>query len=307
VLYWRALGRSEPLPLDKATQLLVTQQAIPTDRLLFCACLFEYNIEDFGYVTFQSLGCIPFESTALTGHEILVVAAGLLAGGIASLSGFGIGSVLTPLLAAFVGTKLAVALVSVPHFTGTALRFALIREHLDRRVLLTFGITSALGGLTGALLHVWLRSIILGHALGILLVFAGITGITGLAEKMHFGRTAGWIAGALSGVFGGLVGNQGGIRSAALLGFEVSKESFVATATAIALLVDVFRMPVYAATQYQNIAPLWPLMLLATIGVVAGTLVGRPVLRRIPEKLYRVIVSLIILALGVSMIVRPGT
>ena len=122
---------------------------------------------------------------------------------------------------------------------------------------------------------------------------------------MRFGRTAGWIAGALSGIFGGLVGNQGGIRSAALLGFEVSKESFVATATAIALLVDIFRMPVYAATQYRSLLAAWPEMLVAAVGVVVGTLAGKPLLRRIPERSYRAIVSAIILALGVWMLAHP--
>ena len=239
-------------------------------------------------------------------HGVLIVLAGVVAGAIASVSGFGIGSILTPLLSLFVGTKLAVALVSVPHFIGTALRFALIREHLDRRVLVTFGIASAVGGLAGALLHVWLRSAILGYVLGALLISAGITGASGVASKMRFGRTKAWIAGATSGLFGGLVGNQGGIRSAALLGFEVSKESFVATATAIALLVDIFRMPVYAVTQYRAMSSHWPSMLLATIGVVIGTLVGKPLLQRIPEKTYRVIVSVIIFALGVWMLLHPG-
>ena len=46
----------------------------------------------------------------------------VLAGAIASVAGFGIGSVLTPLLAARLGTKLAVAAVSVPHFAGTVFR-----------------------------------------------------------------------------------------------------------------------------------------------------------------------------------------
>jgi uncharacterized protein len=239
-------------------------------------------------------------------HGTIVVLAGLIAGAIASLSGFGVGSILTPLLATFVGTKLAVAVVSVPHFIGTALRFQLIREHLDRRVLITFGIASAVGGLSGALLHVWLRSVILGYVLGALLVFAGLSGITGLAKKMRFGRTTGWVAGLLSGVFGGLVGNQGGIRSAALLGFDVSKESLVATATAIALLVDLFRMPVYAATQFREIASVWQMTLLATVGVVAGTLAGKPLLQHIPEQTYRALVSLIILALGVWMLLHPG-
>jgi uncharacterized membrane protein YfcA len=197
-------------------------------------------------------------------------------------------------------------MVSVPHLVGTALRFALIRRHLDRRVLVTFGITSAIGGLIGALLHVWLKSVVLSYVLGGLLVFAGLMGVTGLASHMRFGRTTGWIAGALSGIFGGLVGNQGGIRSAALLGFEVSKESFVATATAIALLVDLFRMPVYAATQYRDIHSAWKMVLIATAGVVAGTVIGKPILQRIPDTTYRLLVAMLVLALGIAMLVHPA-
>ncbi len=238
--------------------------------------------------------------------EFLVLIAAVVAGGIASIAGFGIGSILTPLLATALGTKLAVAVVSVPHLIATALRFALIRQHLDRHVFLTFGITSGMGGLAGALLHVWLRSVILSYILGALLVFAGIMGVSGLASRLRFGRTAGWVAGALSGIFGGLVGNQGGIRSAALFGFEVRKESFVATATAIALLVDGFRMPVYGATQWYDIGGQWKLMAIASAGVVVGTAVGQPVLRRIPEGIFRMVVGAIILALGAWMLVRPS-
>ncbi len=239
-------------------------------------------------------------------NHIVIVVAAFVAGAIAAMSGFGIGSILTPLLALNLGTKLAVAVVSIPHFIGTALRFGILREHLDRRVLVTFGIASAIGGLSGALLHVWLRSAVLGYVLGGLLVFAGIGGLTGLSQKMRFTRATAWIAGALSGAFGGLVGNQGGIRSAALLGFNIPKESFVATATAIALLVDVFRMPVYAFTQYRGIAGAWQAILVATVGVVAGTLAGKPILQRIPEKAYRSTVSLIILGLGIWMLIHPG-
>ncbi|HUI84516.1 MAG TPA: sulfite exporter TauE/SafE family protein [Candidatus Binatia bacterium] len=239
-------------------------------------------------------------------HAILLTLAGIVAGAIAAISGFGIGSILTPLLAMWIGTRLAVALVSIPHFIGTALRFAVIRRHVDRHVLWSFGITSAAGGLAGALLHIWLRSAVLGYILGALLVFAGITGITGIAARMRFGRRAGWIAGALSGIFGGLVGNQGGIRSAALLGFSLQRDAFVATATAIALLVDVFRMPVYAALQYRQMLAHWPLAAIAAAGVVAGTLSGKWMLRRIPQNVFRRIVAAIILALGGWMLVHPG-
>ena len=242
-----------------------------------------------------------------TTEAALVLVAALIAGAIASIAGFGIGSILTPLLAVFLGTKAAVAVVSLPNLLATALRFSLIRQHLDRRVLLTFGVTSGIGGLAGALLHVWLHSRALGYILAALLLFAGLTGVTGIASRMRFGTTTGWIAGALSGIFGGLVGNQGGIRSAALLGFDIRKEAFVATATAIALLVDGFRMPVYAVAQWSDLRGSWEFMLIASIGVIAGTLIGQPVLKRIPPPAFRTIVSLIILALGVWMLVHPGS
>ena len=240
------------------------------------------------------------------GFDVLVAVAAVVAGANASISGFGIGSILTPLLATALGTKLAVAVVSVPHLAGTALRFSFIWRHVNRRVLLSFGIASAIGGLTGALLHTWLRSVWLGYILGVLLVFAGMMGLTGLASRMRLGGTVPWIAGVLSGAFGGLVGNQGGIRSAALLGFDLNKESFVATATGIALAVDFFRMPVYAATQWRDVAAVWPVLLVATIGIVIGTIAGQPVLRRIPPPTFRRIVAGIILLLGIWMLVHPG-
>src|SRR5262245_14315680 len=93
-------------------------------------------------------------SSDLVGFSLLLVVVAVLAGAIASVSGFGIGSLLTPLLAVRVGTKLAVAAVSIPHLTATAF-FWLLRQHVDRRLLWSFGLMSAAGGLAGALLNAY--------------------------------------------------------------------------------------------------------------------------------------------------------
>jgi len=82
-----------------------------------------------------------------------VFVAAFVAGGVAALSGFGIGSLLTSLLALRYGMKLAVAIVSIPHLIGTTARLAGLRQQLDRRVFLNFGLLSAAGGLLGALLN----------------------------------------------------------------------------------------------------------------------------------------------------------
>jgi uncharacterized membrane protein YfcA len=236
------------------------------------------------------------------GYEISLFFVALAAGCVAAISGFGIGSLLTPLLVLSLPTRLAVVLVSVPHFIATTLRFLMMKQHVDRRALLSFGIMSAAGGLTGALLHHVFETQLLTLIFSVLLLFAGFMGLSGLGQKMRFQGPFAWIAGALSGFLGGLVGNQGGIRSAAMLGFRVSKESFVATATAIGVIVDLVRMPVYLWFDGATILSHGRFTLVMCVGVVIGTLIGSKVLRIIPEALFRRTVSALILCLGVFML-----
>ncbi|HEY9899955.1 MAG TPA: sulfite exporter TauE/SafE family protein [Pantanalinema sp.] len=236
--------------------------------------------------------------------DLWILLASVVAGAVAAVSGFGIGSMLTPLLALQMDTKLAVAAVSIPHAAATAYRFWILRAHLDRRVLAGFGASSAAGGLTGALLHAYAPGQALTLVFGGLLVFVGLSGLSGLAERLAFRGPWAWGAGALSGLLGGLVGNQGGIRSAALLGFDVPKEAFVATATAVGLLVDGARLPVYLVTQGDQLAGQWPSIAIATAGALVGTCVGNRVLRRIPEAVYRPLVSGVVLVLGLYMLAR---
>jgi uncharacterized membrane protein YfcA len=225
------------------------------------------------------------------------------AGAIAAVTGFGIGSILTPLLGTQIGVKLAVAAVSIPHVIGTAIRFWTLRDRVDKQVLKTFGLMSAAGGLLGALLHAAVHAPAIKVVFAVILIVAGLLGVTGLSDRLRFGRTGAWIAGAVSGMLGGLIGNQGGIRAAAMLAFDVRKEAFVATATAIALIVDGVRMPVYAVNEGRALLDVWPLIAITTAAVVAGTLLGKRILGRVPEKAFRRLVAALIFALGVAMLV----
>jgi uncharacterized protein len=236
--------------------------------------------------------------------DALILLVSALAGGIAAVTGFGIGSLLTPVLALQVDTRLAVAAVSVPHVIGTAVRFWLLSGSVDRRVFWSFGLTSAAGGLTGAVLHNWASNRWLNALFGLLLLFAAFSELTGLARRLRFRGPVAWIAGALSGFLGGLVGNQGGLRSAALLGFDLSKHSFVATATAIGLVVDGARMPVYLLMQARELASMRTWLALSALGVTVGTVVGSRVLAGIPEVWFHRVLALVLALLGAAMMWR---
>jgi uncharacterized membrane protein YfcA len=229
-----------------------------------------------------------------------------VAGAIAAVSGFGIGSLLTPALAASIGTKAAVAVVAVPHVVATTLRLWGLRRSIDWAVLRSFGLASAFGGFIGAVAHDLSSGPILATILGLLLVFAGVSELSGFARRMRFEGRSSMVAGGLSGLFGGLVGNQGGIRSAALLRFGLSREALVATATASAFLVDVARIPIYAATSGTEIVSRLPTVVALTVGVIVGTILGTPVLRRLPDAVFRRLLSVLLIALGVALIVGIG-
>ncbi len=233
----------------------------------------------------------------------MVTIVGIIASAIAAVAGFGIGSLLTPLVAMQVGIKAAVAAVSIPHLLGTGVRFWMLRRHVDRRLLRGFGLASAIGGLVGALLH-GASNPLLTVVFAALLIFAGVMGLTGLAQRLEFREPWPSVAGIVSGLFGGLVGNQGSIRSAAMLGLKVSRDAFVATATAIALIVDLIRVPVYLFTEADQIRHAWPLIAAATAGVLVGTIGGGRALRYIPNRIFQRIVAVVVLALGIWMLFR---
>jgi uncharacterized membrane protein YfcA len=236
---------------------------------------------------------------------LLALAGGaLVAGAIASVTGFGVGSIATPLFAARMELPVAIVAVSIPHLIATAQRYWILREHVDRRLLLSFGATSAIGGLAGALLLRQFSSVALEKVFGSVVLLGGIAELSGWMRRVRWSRAAAWIAGAVSGVLGGLVGNQGSVRTAALLGFDIRRESFVATATAIALVVDGARVPIYLASEWSSVTALrWPIAI-ASIAAVLGTLTGTRVLRRLPEAQFRRIVAVMLIAIGLYFLFR---
>lgn len=237
-------------------------------------------------------------------NEAALFLIAVAAGGVASVTGFGIGSLLTPFLAVMFDTPLAVAMVSIPHVAGTVLRFLRLNVAPDRRVLWSFGSASAAGGLLGAFLQGSADSPWLTVIFGAVLLLTCLGELSRLTERVRFTGPFTWLAGAASGFLGGLVGNQGGIRSAALLAFNLSRETFVATATAIALVVDGARVPLYLAEQGSDLMAQVGWIAVATGGVIAGTLVGSRLLVRIPETSFRPVVAIVVGALGVWMTAR---
>ena len=229
---------------------------------------------------------------------VTVFAVAVGSAGTASVAGFGIGSLLTPLVAWRIGVPMAVAVVAIPHAVATVLRAWRLRAAIDWGVMRTFGVASAAGGIAGALLYARASSRALTFVLGALLVATSLMTLADVARRWHPAGAAAQLLGVLSGGFGGMAGNQGGLRAAALLGFGLAPASFVATSTAVGVLVDAARLPVYLARGGVGLAQLWLLIAVATAGVTVGTLAGERLLLGLAPARFKRVVAALIGALG---------
>jgi uncharacterized membrane protein YfcA len=131
-------------------------------------------------------------------------------------------------------------------------------------------------------------------------------GVTGWSERWKPAGPLVWILGALSGFFGGMAGNQGGLRAAALSAFGLKPAVFVATSTVIGVMIDLVRTPVYLYRTGGELAGIWPFVVLAVVGVLAGTLVGERLLLGLSRERFRQAVSVAVGLLGLWFLFRPA-
>lgn len=235
---------------------------------------------------------------------LLVFAAGILSGATAAIAGFGIGSLMTPLLVTRLGASLAVAAVSIPHAIATAVRCWRLRQAIEWPVVRSFGILSAVGGLIGALLYTRIGSRVLEITLGVLLLATSIAALTEWTRRWNPRGMMAQFLGFLSGLFGGVAGNQGGLRAAALLTFSLKPAAFVATSTAVGLAIDAARMPIYVWRAGASLVPVLAPIGAATAGVLIGTLFGERLLFGLSPERFRRVVGVLIGVLGGWLILK---
>lgn len=251
--------------------------------------------------------------------SIAVVA--LLASGLTLFSGFGLGTILTPVFALFFPVTLAVAATAVVHFANNLFKLALLARAADWAVVLRFGVPAALAAVAGAALLAVvdrlpaLASYTLGgtdHEITAVKLLIGslIAAFALLELSPRFARLAiapRWLAfgGLLSGFFGGLSGNQGALRSAFLLRAGLSKEAFVATGCVAAVIVDATRLLVYGGAVFaqhlmhaRELA--WPVAT-ACGAAFAGAYFGKRLLGSVTLRTVQLVVAAAMLAIGTAL------
>ena len=244
-------------------------------------------------------------------ETVVVCVAALLASVLRFFSGFGLGTLLLPAFALFMPLEQAVAATAVVHLLNGLFKLALLREHVDRGLLLRFGLPAVLAALFDAWLLPTLGTLpallawtAFGHrfellplklVIGVLLLLLAMIQLLPKLRDLEFDARWQSLGGVLSGFFGGLAGMPGALRSAFLARSGLDKQAFVTTGAAIACVINVSRLAVYAGTLLAVFGALDHVLLAsAVLAAFAGAWLGNRLLHKTTLRgLQRVVAAML--------------
>jgi uncharacterized membrane protein YfcA len=250
---------------------------------------------------------------------VAIAVCALLASGLTFFSGFGLGTLLLPAMAAFLPVEVAVAATAIVHFVNNALKLGLLRRHVDRGIATRFGLPAILAAFGGAALLGVLGSLepIGSYSIGahrfviepVALVVAALIAVFGVGELRRprtdaRGIDPRWlpVGGAATGFVGGLSGLQGALRSAFLIRTGLPKEGYLATGGVIAVVVDMARLAVYGAQgSLEAIGAGNSLVIAGIAGAAVGTFAGNRLLRKVTIRQVQLVVGLMLLGVAVAL------
>lgn len=233
--------------------------------------------------------------------DILFFLSAFFAEIVGTIAGFGSSTIFLPLALLFFDFKTALVLVAFFHIFGNIGRLSFFRHGLDKRLLLKFGLPSVVLTLIGALLVSYVSQDLLKGILGIFLAIYALLSLWKdnlQAKPTVFNAVLG---GSLSGFLAGLIGTGGALRGAFLTAFKLPKERYIATAAAIALAVDMTRIPVYLSQGFLNKEYYWYLPILLLLAF-AGSFIGKQIVSHFPYKIFRKVVLIAILIVGIKFV-----
>ena len=249
---------------------------------------------------------------------VILCLTALIASLLTFFSGFGLGTILTPVFAIFFPIEVAIVLTGVVHFLNNIFKLALVGSQANKAVIIKFGLPAFFAALVGAYLLLKLGDLEplysytisdtefvitpIKLVVAVLLIFFSLMEVVLPLKNMQFGKNLLFAGGLLSGFFGGLSGNQGALRSAFLLKAGINKESFIATAVVIACIIDFSRLGVYFTRFSESgIHENLTLVTAATVSAFVGAFAGSRLLKKVTMASIRIIVTIMLIILSIAL------
>lgn len=234
-------------------------------------------------------------------------------------SGFGLGTILLPVFAIFFPLSISIALTAIIHFINNIFKVIVLGKYANISIVVRFGLPALVSAFFGAWILKYLSDIkpifnysinsnafsitVLKMIIGVLIILFALLDLIPKLQKIQFDEKYLFIGGLLSGLFGGLSGNQGALRSSFLVKCNLSKEGFIGTGVVIACMVDISRLIAYSSFFSKVILNENILLLVLTILFsLLGVLFGNRLLKKITYESIQKIVGSMLILFGILLI-----
>ncbi|AKB48240.1 hypothetical protein MSKOL_2463 [Methanosarcina sp. Kolksee] len=229
----------------------------------------------------------------------------LLASLIGTMAGFGISTIMVPVLLIILPLPQTLLLVGIVHWFNDIWKMLLFRNGIRWKLLLAFGLPGIFASFLGSSLSLRISREILSRALGVFLIAYVIFIIFNRTFKLSQKLSVAISSGTLTGFFAGIFGIGGEINAVALSAFNLEKAVYVATAGAISFMIDSTRI----ATYIQGGTRLDPVLVSGFLIFIPmsliGAIIGKKGVEKIPQEKFRNFVSIFIFLFGLKLILIP--
>ncbi|MDP6593772.1 MAG: sulfite exporter TauE/SafE family protein [Candidatus Marinimicrobia bacterium] len=248
---------------------------------------------------------------------IIVSLVALLVSGLTLFSGFGLGSLLMPVMAIFFPMQVAIAATAVVHLANNFFKLSLFGKYRRGDVVVKFGMPAIVFAAAGA----WILTRISGLPpvatytwfarqfevewvklmIAALIVIFALIEVLPMFRKLEFSVSLLPLGGVLSGLFGGLSGHQGAMRSAFLANTGLTKEQFIGTGVTIACMVDITRLTVYGVNfsilELENSK----LVLAGSLAAFLGAYLGKRMVEKVTMIHIQRFVAISLIVLSIAL------
>ncbi|RAH14025.1 MAG: hypothetical protein CMB56_006240 [Methanobacteriota archaeon] len=190
-------------------------------------------------------------------------------------AGFGLSTMLTPLVLLLMGPHEAVAVVAIVHGAHNGGKYLALKKYVNFDACRKYGIWLVFGSIIGALLQNQVPETPLLAIIGIFLIILPLLTMSERWMGYKIPEANDRIGGFSSGFMGGLSGHQGALRAMFLSRRLPDKMAYAATASILALCVDLSRIPVYLIYRNEEILQQLTLTCILIISALLGVNIGK--------------------------------
>jgi hypothetical protein len=221
---------------------------------------------------------------------------------IGTITGFGMSTVMVPIVLLFLPLPETLLLVGIIHWFGDLWKMLLFKHGVEKKLLIYFGIPGVLAAVLGAMLTVRIPEKIGQEIVGVILI--GYVTFQHFKPKFKLAPSSKtYIFGGLSsGLLAGLTGVGGGaLRAVVLTALNIPKGIYLFTSGVLGALIDASRITTYLGSGVRIDSNLmWGLLAFIPASFL-GAEVAKKIVDKIPQKGFRNVITVFLLLLGIKL------